>query len=118
VRRLVHKRDVNCAGCGRSVAGIPRSIQHRVARGMGGSSRPEANAVERLVLLCGSATTPGSCHLACEERDPVMHDRGLWLWSWEDPASVPVEYATPDGPVRYLLLPDGSRRRVEEVAAA
>jgi hypothetical protein len=119
VRRLVLRRDsFACAGCGKSVAGIDYSIQHRIARGMGGTSRAEANSPANLVLLCGSATTPDSCHLACEDRKTAMRRRGLWLKSTEVPALVPVEYATPGGPVRYFLLPDGGRRRVESEAAA
>jgi hypothetical protein len=119
VRRIVLKRDgYMCAGCGKSVVGIDYSLQHRGARGMGGTSRAEVNSPVNLVLLCGSATTPGSCHLACEDRKDAMRKRGLWLKAAEGPALVPVEYATPDGPVRYYLLPDGSRRRVEAEEAS
>lgn len=98
VRRLVLARDrFCCAGCGKNVAGGEWSVQHRVARGMGGTSRADVNSPVNLVLLCGSATSPGGCHLACERRDPVMHERGLWLSSWEDPALVPVVIAVPGG---------------------
>jgi hypothetical protein len=110
--------NFRCAACGLNVNGIPYSLQHRVARGMGGTSRPEANSPERLVLLCGSATTPGSCHLACEQRDPSMHARGLWLNSWQDPAIAPVAYASPDGPEWWFLLPDGTRKRTAEPEGA
>lgn len=88
------REDWRCAACGISVIGRPYSIQHRIARGMGGTSRPGANTLPNLILLCGSATTPGSCHQACEQRDPDMHGRGYWLWSWEDPAEVPVMLAS------------------------
>jgi hypothetical protein len=98
VRALVMAREGNCcAACGISVIGRPYSVQHRVARGMGGTSSPAANSPERLVLLCGSATTPGSCHALCEARDPDMHGRGFWLWSWEDPALIPVMLASEHG---------------------
>lgn len=94
VRGVIWTREGGaCAACGTSVTGRPFSLQHRNARGMGGTSDPEANAVFNLVLICGSATTPGSCHLACERRDPDMHARGFWLYSWEDPAEVPVHLA-------------------------
>lgn len=91
VRRLVRERwGTRCAACGISVIGRPWSIQHRSARGMGGTSDPAVNRPSNLVLLCGSATSPGGCHLLCEQRDPDMHGRGFWLWSWEDPRAIPV----------------------------
>jgi hypothetical protein len=110
VRVLVMERDNRCCqGCGTSVLGRPYSIQHRDARGMGGTSDPAANSPSNLVLLCGSATTPGSCHLACEERDPVMHKRGFWLKRGEDPERVPVMIAGPGYLIAAWLLPDGTR---------
>lgn len=110
VRALVMAReDKRCAACGISVIGRPYSVQHRVARGMGGTSDPAANSPERLVLLCGSATTPGSCHARCEARDPDMHARGFWLWSWEDPALIPVMLASEHGSgVTAWLATDGT----------
>jgi hypothetical protein len=118
VRRLIKKRDKWCAGCGINVAGIPFSIQHRAARGMGGTSRPEASTAVNGCLLCGSATTPGSCHQKAESRDPEMHRRGLWLWSWQNPAEVPVGYATPEGLAWFLLEADGGRTPVDEPEAS
>lgn len=91
VRNLILAREgMQCAACGTSVTGRPRSIQHRQARGMGGTSDPAVNAPSNLVLLCSSATSPGGCHLACEDRDPDMHGRGFWLWSWESPELTAV----------------------------
>lgn len=85
-RQLIYLRDNRqCVACGTALTGTWHSIQHRVARGTGGTNSP-AN----LVLLCGSATSPG-CHRRCEDRDPAMHARGYWLNSWEDPAVTPVE---------------------------
>lgn len=107
VRALVMAREGNCcAACGTSIAGRPYSVQHRVARGIGGTPDPAANLPSNLVLLCGSATTPGSCHLACEQRDPHMHGRGFWLWSWEDPALVPVMLASEHGSGITVWLDD------------
>ena len=115
VRRLVHAREgFCCASCGIAVTGIPHSLQHRVARGMGGTSRPEINALPNLVLLCGSATSPG-CHRRAEDRDPGMRERGFWLRSHEDPAVVPVTLW--DGR-RVLLGADGSYVPVIEEEAA
>jgi hypothetical protein len=100
IRAVVMERDDwQCQGCGVAVAGRWHSIQHRVARGTGGG-----NGADNLVLLCGSATSPG-CHRRCEDRDPEMRDRGLWLRSWDDPARVPVIRF--DGTARWLL-PSGT----------
>jgi hypothetical protein len=110
VRALVMERDNQCCqACGAGITGRPYSIQHRDARGMGGTSNPAANSPSNLVLVCGSATTPGSCHLACEQRDPEMHSRGFWLKRGEDPERVPVMIAGPGYLIAAWLLPDGTR---------
>jgi hypothetical protein len=93
VRRIVHVREgMACAACGISVTGRPHSIQHRRARGMGGTTDPAANLPSNLVLLCGTAVT--GCHGLAESRDPDMHGRGFWLRSWENPAVIPVMIAS------------------------
>lgn len=115
VREIVDERDDwTCACCGNSVYGRPFSRQHRVARGMGGTSDPALNLPSNLILLCGSATSPGGCHLACEQREERMHELGFWLNSWENPAVVPVAHASygwvlllDDGGVDVLPLPRG-----------
>lgn len=120
VRQLVLDRDGNaCVACGTSVYGRPYSLQHRKARGMGGTSDPAANSPVNLVTLCGSATTPGSCHLRCEKRDREMNARGYWLEQWQDPAEVGVMYFSPAGSgVTCWLLDDGTvSRESPEVAA-
>jgi 5-methylcytosine-specific restriction protein A len=113
VRALVLARDgFACVGCNKSVVGRPYSLQHRVARGMGGTSRADAGSPVNLIVLCGSATSPGGCHLLAEQRDPVMHERGLWLNSWEDPATVPVMIATALLPVPVWPTADGRYSKV------
>lgn len=103
VRNLILDRErKQCAACGTSVTGRPWSIQHRQARGMGGTSDPAVNLPGNLVLLCGSATSPGGCHLACEDRDPDMHGRGFWLYSWESPELTPVMLAGDSGTLVWL----------------
>ncbi len=110
VRALVLAREgMACAACGISVIGRPHSIQHRRARGMGGTADKSANSPSNLVLLCGSATSPGGCHLACEQRDIDMHGRGFWLRSWEDPAAIWVMLASEHGSgVTVWLAADGT----------
>ena len=86
-RALVLERDsLLCCRCGRPAGpGIGLySIQHRVARGVGGG-----NGIQNLLLLCGSATT--SCHGEVEARlNPHDLDAGFRLESWQDPAAEPV----------------------------
>lgn len=96
VRKLVLDRDgMQCAACGVSMTGRPASIQHRRARGMGGTVDPSANLPSNLVLLCGDGIT--GCHGLAESRNPDMHARGFWLWSWENPAEMPVMLASEHG---------------------
>jgi hypothetical protein len=98
VRRLVFARAFGCCeSCGTSVIGRPYTIAPRVERGAGGFSRPGVNALWNLSLRCGSAISPGGCHLLCEQHDQDMHDRGIWLWSGENPRLVPLLLLDPEG---------------------
>lgn len=109
VRQVVLERDgYQCAGCGRSIIGIWYSLQHRDARGMGGTSDPAANWPENLVTMCGSATSPG-CHRKAEDRDTTMHDRGFWLEEGDDPLVKPVAYWMRRGLRSYRLTVGGDR---------
>ena len=57
VRRQVADRDRGCClRCGARGT----NVQHRIGRGMGGTSRAEVNDLAALVTLCGSGTT--GCH--------------------------------------------------------
>jgi hypothetical protein len=106
-RRLVFARAFGfCESCGVSVIGRPYSIRPRVEQGAGAASRPGAGAVWNLSLLCGSATSPGGCHRLCEQRDQDMHDRGMWLRSWENPRLVPLWLVNPEGPRIPVWLND------------
>jgi hypothetical protein len=99
VRRLVFARAFGCCeSCGTSVIGRPYTIAPRVERGAGGFSRAGANALWNLTLLCGSAASPAGCYLLSEQRDQDLHDRGIWLWSWENPRLAPVLLVNPQGP--------------------
>lgn len=114
-RDLVMERDgYCCAWCGRQLLTGLRSLQHRQARGMGGTTDPAANNPSNLLLLCGSATTPGGCHLFAEQRSEEARIAGLWVPSWRDPADVPVLHAA-YGPC--LLLDDGSVEPIGRAAA-
>lgn len=103
-RELVAERDQYCCvGCGRQLLTGPRSLQHRKARGAGGTSDPAVNRPSNLIWLCGTATTPDSCHLAAESRTEQTRTAGLWVPSWADPAKVPVWHAPING---WVLLDD------------
>lgn len=107
-RQVIYERDNwQCQCCGISVKSMSwRSIQHRLARGQGGQS-----TLDNGVTLCGSATSPG-CHRRAENRDAEMVTRGFVVWSWQDPAEIPVErwdheliWLLPDGGIRYSWQP-------------
>jgi len=100
-RLLVYEMcGYSCVACGRNLETVTwRSIQHRVARGVGGG-----NSIPNLILLCGSATSPG-CHRECEDRDPEMRRLGYWLRSGEDPATRPIWLVT-EHRSRWVLVTD------------
>lgn len=87
VRARHHDR---CARCGRLVLDYDDySLQHRRARGAGGSSRPETNRPGNLVFLCGSATT--GCHGWVESHRIEAQRYGYTLFqACETPADIPV----------------------------
>jgi hypothetical protein len=67
-RKVVLDRDgTTCQMCGEDVTLKLASIQHRIPRGMGGSAL--VNIPSNGVLVCGSATTPNSCHNHIEHVD-------------------------------------------------
>lgn len=101
-RGLVWERDEGrCVGCGKYLrAGDWWSMQHRKARGQGGSNEPP-----NLILLCGSATSKG-CHRMAEDRKTEAEARGLWVSaSVADPGLIPVRYW--DGRVAWLTAAGG-----------
>lgn len=102
-RAAVYAREgMQCAACGLALGdGAWKSIQHRVRRQVGG------NGPENLVLLCGSATSPG-CHRKAEDRTDEMHAAGFWLRADEDPAQVPILLAGADGGLRVWLTQAGA----------
>jgi hypothetical protein len=100
VRRLVLARDNwACLCCARSVLGQPYAIHLRKPWHLGGDTSPEnlitvrAECGERMRARC----------------DPVDEARGYQLRPWDNPAVLPVLYATPAGPAKVWLLPDGGR---------
>lgn len=111
-RVLVWERDGGaCAWCGGPVWEGDHSLQHRRARGMGGTRRLDANSPANLVLVCGSATT--KCHHDIESHPQEAARRGFRLRQGEDPARVPVLYA---GRVWVVLGHEGGWERLPVAA--
>jgi hypothetical protein len=107
VRRLVFARAFGCCeSCGANVIGRPYTIAPRVERAAGGIARVGAAVLWNFTLLCGSATSLGGCYLLRQQRDPATHDRGIWLWSWENPRLAPVQLRNPEGPRVPVWLND------------
>lgn len=57
---------------------------------MGGTTRPEANALTNLLLVCGSATT--GCHLRIESNRTWAYVQGYLVHQEHDPETTPVAY--------------------------
>jgi len=106
-RQLVMERDDwTCAFCGNPIReGQDYSLQHRKARGSGGTVDPTINSPANLVLVCGSATT--KCHFFLESRKAEAEEIGFVISknSAVDPAAVRIVHAL-YGVV--LLLDDGT----------
>ena len=103
-RLLVADRDRwRCVRCGRDLSDGSGNIQHRRARGMGGTHDPVVNAASNLIVLCGSGVT--GCHGWVETHREEARRHGWAVPQWAHPESVPVTYR--DGV--YLLSDDGER---------
>lgn len=86
VRDLVYGRDgMSCALCGSTYA---LTLQHRRARGMGGTKRTSTNSPAALVVLCGSGTT--GCHGMIESQPDLARSRGYRVGQYVEPPDVPI----------------------------
>ena len=106
VRKLARTRAGNgdpfnacCEATGVWLGEYGGEIQHRDARGMGGTSDPAANSIVNAVLLSKEA------HRLAESRDKGMNERGFWLKNGQAPALTPV---TLFGGVEVWLTPEGA----------
>lgn len=110
-RRVMERDHYACLECGE----LATEVQHRVARGMGGTADPRiAFGLPNGVSLCARS------HRLAEARDPGMYARGFWRWRGEDPARVPVHAFAEYGYELLWLLPNGETARTspfEEAAA-
>jgi hypothetical protein len=57
---------------------------------MGGTKRPDTNEPQNLILLCGSATSSGGCHLRVEQRHACDVAGGWGIKQSENPLLIPV----------------------------
>lgn len=107
-----------CEACGCWLGEKGGQIQHRDARGMGGSRDPLTNSVVNGARLCGTPKT--GCHGRCEARDEHMKEMGFWLEPGQNPADTPIVLHGVRGwGVRRWLTPEGgySAEPPEGVAA-
>jgi hypothetical protein len=82
-----------CDWCARSIDGQPFSRQHRRAHGMGGRQGAELHTPANVIVLCGSATSPGGCHDRAENtKDRQMaYDLGFAIrGEARRPEDVPI----------------------------
>lgn len=82
-RQAIYERDGACLGCGQS---RDWTVQHRVARGMGGT-RTKMTTTHG-IYLCGSGTT--GCHGWTEAHPDQARILGWRVDRDIDPATVPV----------------------------
>lgn len=85
---------------------VAHSHHHRRPRGAGGSSRADTNAASNLLLLCGSATTPGGCHADVEKSRERALAYGWLIHQGQDPGAQPVLVRDGWGGMRRVLLTD------------
>lgn len=100
---------------------VQYSLQHRKARGMGGSREASINAPTNLILVEGTGTT--GAHGRIESDRQWAQSQGYAVAQWQDPALVPVRhwlhglaFVTADG---WLPIPQGAEGAlvVAELAA-
>jgi hypothetical protein len=90
-REIVLERDDHCCVvCVRSIIGRPYSLQHRRARGMGGSRDPLTDSPANLITTCGSGVT--GCHGRIEANPDEAREHGWRVDQGRDPRQVPVRH--------------------------
>lgn len=92
VNAILERAQYSCEACSVPLGawrGVDWSVQHRRPRQMGGTRWTGSNLPSNLMILCGSATTPGSCHEFAESRRSAAVASGWLVLSRTDPAAVP-----------------------------
>lgn len=101
VRTVVLERDGCCVGCG---SRWQLTIQHRRARGMGGSKDPATRSTANGLVLCGSGTT--GCHGWAEVNPVSAAFLGWRVPQHADPATTPVWREHSEWGPHWALLDD------------
>ena len=83
--QVIDRAHGYCERCGKSVHHTAYSIHHRLPRGRGG-----VNVLSNLMLLCGSATSPGGCHGHVESYRAEAYEDGYLVRSGMVPAEIPT----------------------------
>lgn len=119
---LITDRDGHsCARCGIGVGdcrGLDYSLQHRRARGNGGSGLVDTGLPANGIILCGSSTSP-HCHWEVERRRTEDETAGYWISQLADgkptdPTTIPLYHALHG----WVLLDNmGGFDRIDRVAA-
>lgn len=107
IRAVVLERDDwSCTWCGQPLnTSRDYSLQHRRARGSGGSRREDTNSPANLLSVHGSATT--ECHGYIEGHPLEAKARGFRLDQGIDPLLEPVMIASLGGGASLFLTDDG-----------
>lgn len=72
---VLERAEWMCDRCARPLSELGFSRQHRRAHGMGGRAGGELHTPANVVVLCGSATTPGGCHNRAENAERAACER-------------------------------------------
>lgn len=90
IREIVRERDLfTCMKCGEYLGPFGTySLQHRRARGSGGSKAPDTDLPANLVNLCGTATT--GCHGEVEAHPTEALATGMRVSQGHSPLLVPL----------------------------
>lgn len=119
VRSDVIARDGSyCQWCGRYAQPVPGfySLQHRRARGAGGTNRLDANGMANLVFVCGTATT--GCHEFIESHPAEAAARGFRISQGESPSEIPIRCRNPISGLSWHLLDDDGNKPFMTIADA
>ena len=100
-----------CECCGKWLGRYGGEIQHRIARGAGGSRSAVVNGIANAALLCLE------CHRKAESRDDGMRAGGWWIQGGKgpacDPRFVPVISRTAGGSAYASWFTEDGRRTDE-----
>ncbi len=111
VEAVLERAQWSCELCSAELGdrrGEDYSVHHRRPRQMGGTRWAGINLPSNLLILCGSATTPGGCHAFVESNRSASVAAGWLVLSRQDPAHVQVlickvwKYLTNDATYREV----------------